>query len=413
MKTLFATLIAAALLLAAPVHAAPTYVQLTQTGLKAVTKKDWPAASAALRAAIEAGAPDPELWAVLARAQASQDQAAAALDSLQRGASAGLRITQWLEREEFSAARALPGWAPMAAQVEANAARYRREHNHPDAARFVTSDISQFWRVYDRLAQAEDGAELIEREYLLTGSPGLQDFVLNRIASGKNLLRVLNSMPRYYSAIRPTTEQMGRMEPAVRAALHKFRALYEDAEFPDMYFVVGAANSGGTSTSAGLIMGVEMFSRSDSTPTEELSPWLLGVTKSPALLQNIVLHELMHFQQRNKVDDLLSHAIHEGGADFLASLVSEGNFNEGTYRYGYAHEDALKREFAQAMAANDDKAWFGSSSMQGERPSDLGYFIGFRICQAYYAQAKDKRQAIRDILHVRDARAFLAASAYL
>jgi hypothetical protein len=32
--------------------------------------------------------------------------------------------------------------------------------------------------------------------------------------------------------------------------------------------------------------------------------------------------------------------------------------------------------------------------------ADLGYFIGYAICGAYYRQAKDKQQAIRDIIEL-------------
>jgi uncharacterized protein YjaZ len=48
----------------------------------------------------------------------------------------------------------------------------------------------------------------------------------------------------------------------------------------------------------------------------------------------------------------------------------------------------------------------------GDRPNDLGYFIGYRIAQAYYTRARDKRAAIRDILRVRDVDRLLRESGY-
>jgi hypothetical protein len=47
-----------------------------------------------------------------------------------------------------------------------------------------------------------------------------------------------------------------------------------------------------------------------------------------------------------------------------------------------------------------------------ERPKDLGYYMGYRIAQAYYDSASDKREAIRDILAIRDAHEFLKKSGY-
>lgn len=39
-----------------------------------------------------------------------------------------------------------------------------------------------------------------------------------------------------------------------------------------------------------------------------------------------------------------------------------------------------------------------------------GYYVGYLITRAYYRNAKDKRQAVHDILNIKDTRAFYAAS---
>jgi hypothetical protein len=38
--------------------------------------------------------------------------------------------------------------------------------------------------------------------------------------------------------------------------------------------------------------------------------------------------------------------------------------------------------------------------------------MGYKICESYYKNAKDKRQAIRDILEIKDFAAFLEKSRY-
>jgi len=55
---------------------------------------------------------------------------------------------------------------------------------------------------------------------------------------------------------------------------------------------------------------------------------------------------------------------------------------------------------------------YGGADEATGRPADLGYFMGFRICQAYYQQAKDKKQAIVEILNTRDFNRLLADSGY-
>ena len=46
------------------------------------------------------------------------------------------------------------------------------------------------------------------------------------------------------------------------------------------------------------------------------------------------------------------------------------------------------------------------------RPADLAYFVGYRISQAYYDQAPDKKSAIEAILNFADADKLLRDSGY-
>ena len=45
-------------------------------------------------------------------------------------------------------------------------------------------------------------------------------------------------------------------------------------------------------------------------------------------------------------------------------------------------------------------------------PQDLGYYIGYKICEAYYNKAINKKQAVKDILEIQDFKLFLANSGY-
>lgn len=62
-----------------------------------------------------------------------------------------------------------------------------------------------------------------------------------------------------------------------------------------------------------------------------------------------------------------------------------------------------------------DGVWHGSLLAPAmDTQHDLGYFIGYRIAQAYYNRKMDKQQAIRDIItgNGGDVRALLAESGY-
>jgi hypothetical protein len=46
------------------------------------------------------------------------------------------------------------------------------------------------------------------------------------------------------------------------------------------------------------------------------------------------------------------------------------------------------------------------------RPADLAYFVGYRIAQAYYDKAPDKKLAIETILNFEDADQLVRDSGY-
>jgi hypothetical protein len=80
----------------------------------------------------------------------------------------------------------------------------------------------------------------------------LKDFLRLRIQSAQNLARVIESRPKYYASLKQVIPRVTEMQPAIRASFHKLKDLYGDAVFPDVYFLIGVMNSGGTAGNSGL-----------------------------------------------------------------------------------------------------------------------------------------------------------------
>lgn len=295
---------------------------------------------------------------------------------------------------------------------------YCQELNRdPDKARLVTLDIPNFWQAYDQ-ADKKTGAERIrifDEQYLAKGSVGLKDFVRERISSAQQLVEAIDTSPNYYRSIRASTLRVSTMEPQIRQCFVKLRELYPEAVFPDVYFVIGRMNSGGTTSDNGLLIGAEISARAFDSPLGELGDYLRLAVKPVEKISIMIAHELIHFQQHYKQGtegSLLGHSIMEGSADFIGELISGGQINQHVYEYGYAHERELWEEFQQGMDGQDYSKWMYNGGNSKDRPGDLGYFIGYRICQAYYSQAVDKHQALYDILNLQDAHEFLRVSGY-
>ena len=284
----------------------------------------------------------------------------------------------------------------------------------PKTVKFVTSDIGNFWRAYDMGAKETDKVKRInifQTEYLDKGSPGLKDFLRLRINSAKNLVATIDRMPKYYESIRGSTLAVAKMENRMRSAFVKFKTIYPDAVFPDVYFLVGAANSGGTTGPSGLLIGTEMYGKSKGGPTDELSVWLRSVIAGVDMVPAIVAHESCHYNQRYAQQrTLLAKAIQEGSCDTIGELISGRNINEHLKVYGRTHYAEIWRDFTAEMDKPDFSNWIYNGANVKNKPADLGYYVGYLITRAYYRRAKDKRAAVRDILNIQDFQKFYEAS---
>ena len=287
----------------------------------------------------------------------------------------------------------------------------------PAMVKFVTSDIGNFWRAYDLAAKETDKAKrvaIFQAEYLDKGSPGLKDFLRLRIKSAETLVGTIDRMPKYYASIRPQTLQVKRMEKRMRAAFKKFKSIYPEAVFPDVYFLIGVTNSGGTTGPSGLLIGTEMYGKTAKSPMDELSAWLKVVLSTVDNVPAIVAHESCHYNQRyNTAPDqrhLLGKALQEGACDTIGELISGRNINEHLKVYGKTHDAEIWRDFEADMYKPDFSKWIYNAVTAKDRPADLGYYVGYLITRTYYENAKDKRQAVHDILNIQDTRKFYEAS---
>lgn len=277
----------------------------------------------------------------------------------------------------------------------------------PDSAQVVTTDIDNFWRAFD-LAEPKFKAKVFQREYLDKGSPGVDGFLRYRIENAKKLAKTVKNNLAYYQGVRPHTLRIAEFAPEIREYYRNLKKWYPDAVFPPAYFVIGRRNSGGTTSPAALIMGAEKFGEPAGDPAADLD-----ITGIPGT----VAHELIHYQQNYPNDDqrLLAQVIREGSADFLAVLITESPLDEH-------HLDAFAQPRAEELrtrflAEKDNKDWGGwlyggGPALFPDAPNDLGYWLGFQITAAYYAQAADEQQAVREILSIRDFDRFLEKSGY-
>ena len=284
-----------------------------------------------------------------------------------------------------------------------------------DDVRLVFEDIPRFWIAFDEISAADDVAPLRDL-YLTVGTQGLKDFTAARWQDAATLTAMVWPLRAYYSGIRANTlSHAAAADPEVRDAMRELIARYPEALLPDVYFAIGGMSTGGTTSANGLLIGVELFSDDPGAPRTALTPWHLSVSRPADVLATIVAHELVHFQQRTRnAPTLLGKAIQEGAADFVAELLTGANVNSHLHTYGDPRELALWNEFKAEMLGTNHANWLynGGTVTATSRPADLGYYIGYKITEAYWNTHPDKAAAIRAIFRVSNFPMFLSQSGY-
>lgn len=292
-------------------------------------------------------------------------------------------------------------------------------NQNPEKAEIVTSDIALFWRAYD-MAKPENNLVIYRDEYFKKGSVGLQEFLRSKIGNSCNLVTAIDAAPKYYVALRAQSAKIENYKPQMLASFKKLKEIYPDALFPNVYFLIGRMNAGGTATLKGLLIGFEMYGKTDDASVAELSGWKKSSVGKVERIPFIVAHELVHYQQKNAhltslfggEVSLLGKSLSEGSADFIGKLISGDNDNPQLHEYGNPREKQLWLEFKKEMNGNDESNWLYQGDKAKDKPADLGYYVGYKIAESYYNKAKDKKQAIKDILEIKDFNAFLQASGY-
>lgn len=297
--------------------------------------------------------------------------------------------------------------ASLLALAAVGACRDQREMREPDQLEVSAADVHRFVDAWKQL-DASDSTCAPLAEYFRRESRGLRAYRRKFDVDQRELCSAVRRWPQWYA---PLESKLGALDSAtsqIRVVFDMFAALHQIEKTPAVYFVVGNGISGGTTTRGRhpiILVGMELNRSVDGLP-------------------EIIAHELVHTQQDYPLlssatggptfmrGPVVVHSIKEGSANFIAELLTGvPHRNE----YGEQHEAQLWAEFQRDASSKDYSRWLyngWNKKALGERPPDLGYWVGYRIVKSYYGHAADKRQALSDILSIRDFDAFLKASKY-
>ena len=284
-----------------------------------------------------------------------------------------------------------------------------------------TRSLDHFWPYFNQALRDTTHAKKLLKEYVLSGSPAIRDYYTIRYINVDNMYQtMIRDIPNHYHLTREVfaASNLDAVKQEVTTMMRTFSDLYEPAVFPKVYIVPGINNSGGTASNLGLFVGAEKFVRPLDKPWSALSQLHRDSLTSMEGMQGLIMHELMHFQQnyhdQENGNKVMGGIIMEGVCDFMVELCSGEVRKEDKLDYLDQPEnlkfimDALKKDLYTDNFSN----WLYNGNTIKDRPGDIGYTVGYKICKSYYEQSADKKKAIFTLLNTDDFEEIYRNSAY-
>lgn len=272
---------------------------------------------------------------------------------------------------------------------------------------FVTTDIDHFWTAYDQIIQTKDSTQQYNHLtdlFLSKGSSGLAAIMQARRYTPKSYIDAINNYPKFWASIRSNTLKSKTLAQEIQIGIDQLKKLYPKLKPAKVYFTMGAFRTPGTTIDSLVLIGAELALGDENTESSEFPESFQYVKDyyhtNP--INNIVflnVHEFVHTQQKEHDYVLIFRSVYEGVAEFVAEKAMKAPSTSPAIAYGKTNDSAIKEQFKKDMysslAINN---WLYNNKNNEFNTRDLGYYIGYVICENYYEKASDKSKAIQTMI---------------
>lgn len=272
---------------------------------------------------------------------------------------------------------------------------------------FVSTDIDNFWNAYDKITTTKDSVQqyrLLRELYLDKGTEGLKGIIEVRNYSEKEFIDWIIHNPKFWNSIRPNTLKVATLYPKINANIKKLKKAYPDLKPSTIYFTIGGFRTGGTTQGNKVLIGSELTLADKTTVIDELPSWRQSFYKTQNPLKELPLlctHEYIHTQQKELVQNLLSMCLYEGVAEFISCQVTNTKSDAPAIEFGKANQKIIVDKFVTDLfVMTNNYNWLWGENMNELKVRDLGYYIGYEICERYYNLSKDKTKAIKELIEL-------------
>ncbi len=268
----------------------------------------------------------------------------------------------------------------------------------------VTTDVDHFWEAYDKIKATNNVAEqytLINTLFIDKGTPGLKAIMRARNYIDTSYVEAINNYPLFWQSVKANTLKASQFAQDISNDVAKIKDLYPTLKPATIYFTIGALRTSGTTLDNIVLIGSEIALGDSTTIVSELPENFsnLATYFKTNPIKDIVflnVHEYVHTQQKTTIgNNLLSQCIIEGVAEFVTVTATGKQSPTPAIAYGKANFAKVRAAFEQQLFNPYEGYWLYSNADNEFNIRDLGYYVGYAICESFYNVASDKKAAVK------------------
>ncbi|MDN5204507.1 Ig-like domain-containing protein [Fulvivirgaceae bacterium BMA10] len=274
---------------------------------------------------------------------------------------------------------------------------------------FVNTDIENFWIAFDSIRSTSDSAkqsEYLNRLFIDKGSVGQKVMMEVRNYTASEYLNAINSYPDFWNSIRDNTLNTATYNLEIEKGVQNLKGIYPDLKPSTVYYTIGVFRSPGTGLDSLVLIGSEFALGDSNTNTKEFPQELAQAKNYYEInpienIQFLSVHEYVHTQQKEIVNNLLSQSLYEGIAEFVTIKATGQNSPWQAFVYGPNNNETVRQKFEDEMFNfRKTRNWLWSGRNNDFGINDMGYYIGYAIAKRNYEKAKDKKLAIKEMIEL-------------
>ncbi len=254
------------------------------------------------------------------------------------------------------------------------------------------TDLDNFWTMRDSIMATSDTArqmDIVKRLYIARASDGLKAFMRNKDNPAAKWLGLIKTRPLFWDSLNMKMPQINAALPKLEMQVGRFQKLYPELKPAQTYFLIGLLQQGGTIRGNLSLLCVDVILKDQTIHGDQLV--------------RMGIHEYVHTQQKRpdfQKINVLTSSIREGACDLVAQLVTGIRPKTPYMAFGPKHEKEVWAAFEKEMYTQNNDNWVSTGYNPKLLAPDLGYFVGYQVCKAYYDKAADKKIALKEIIEL-------------